>query len=80
MVAALDNAEAPPARAGGGHRVLDGTAEVDRLSLSIDRVREILRAEIAGRETAAAEMDRPARPDRAQALRAEALIVGRYLD
>lgn len=83
LIAAIDNAEAPPARSGSGaaeqHRFLSGSAEVERLSLDAERVRAILLAEIEERELAAAEMDRLARPDRADAIRAEARLAANYL-
>ena len=83
LIAAIDNAEAPPARAGCGaaeqHRFLSGAAEVERRLLDADRVRAILLAEIEEREQAAAEMDRLDRPDRADAIRAEARLAATYL-
>ncbi|SFX97401.1 hypothetical protein SAMN04244548_02385 [Paracoccus pantotrophus] len=83
LIAAIDNAEAPPARGGSGaaeqHRFLSGSAEVERLSLDAERVRAILLAEIKEREQAAAEMDRLGRPDRADAIRAEARLAAGYL-
>ncbi|MCJ1902794.1 hypothetical protein MR829_20825 [Paracoccus versutus] len=83
LIAALDNAEAPPARSGSGaaeqHRFLSGSAEIERLSLDADRVRAILLAEIEEREQAAAEMDRLDRPDRAEAIRAEVRLATGYL-
>lgn len=83
LIAALDNAEAPPARSGNSaaeqHRFLSGSADVERLSLDAERVRAILLAEIEEREQAAAEMDRLDRPDRADAIRAEARLAASYL-
>lgn len=83
LIAAIDNAEAPPARAGSGaaeqHRFLSGSAEVERLSLDAVRVQAILLAEIEDREEAAAEMDRLDRSDRADAIRAEARLATGYL-
>jgi uncharacterized protein len=83
LVAALDNAEAPPAEAGrtatGHHRFHTGSAEVERLLLSSADVRDVLLAEIDERERAAEEMDRLDRTDRAEALRAEALLARRYV-
>lgn len=82
LVAALDNAEAPPAEAGRTapvhHRFQEGSAEVERLLLSIADVRDVL-PEIDERERAAEEMERLKRTDRAEALRAEALLVRRYV-
>lgn len=83
LIAAIDNAEAPPARSGSGaaeqHLFLSGSAEVERLSLDADRVRAILLAEIEEREQAAAGMDRLNRPDRADAIRTEARLAATYL-
>ena len=83
LIAAIDNTEAPPARAGSGaaeqHRFLSGSAEVERLSLDAEQVRAILLAEIEERKQAAAEMDRLDRPDRADAIRAEARLAAVYL-
>lgn len=83
LIAAIYNAEAPPARSGSGaaeqHRFLSGSAEVERLSLDADRVEAILLAEIGEREQAAAEMDRLDRPDRATAIRTEARLAATYL-
>ncbi len=62
LIAALDNAEAAPMRIESAslvrHEFGAGTAEWARLVLDEARVREILAAEIAGRETAAAEYER----------------------
>jgi uncharacterized protein len=84
LVAAIDNAEAPPLRADpqatNQHRFHDGSAEVERLSLDSAQVRALLVAEIQERERAAAEMNRINRPDRADALHAETLLVGRYVE
>jgi hypothetical protein len=84
LVAALDNAEAPPFQAGqrntDQHQFRDGSAEIERLSLSPAQVRAILTAQIEEYERAAAEMDRLERPDRADALRAKALLARRYIE
>lgn len=84
LAAAIDNAEAPPLegdrKASDQHRFHDGSAEIDRLHLDSDTVRRVLAAEVQERETAATEMARLGRPDRAEALRAEALLARRYLD
>ena len=83
LVAAIDNAEAPPLQAGqkatDQHRFQEGSAEIERLHLGPERVRAVLLAEIGERERAAEEMDRVERPDRADALRAEALFARRYI-
>ena len=84
LVAAIDNAEAPPLRAGeratDQHRFHDGSAEVERLSLTPAQVRAVLVVEMQERERAAAEMSRVNRPDRADALHAETLLVKRYIE
>jgi uncharacterized protein len=83
LVAAIDNAEAPPRRhSGAAQAPLDfhsGAAEVQRLLLNADQVADVLRAEIQERELAAADLERIGRPDRAQSLRAEARLAARYI-
>lgn len=84
LVAAIDNAEAPPLPA--GHRAADqrqfrdGSAEIERLSLCSAQVRAVLAAEIEEREHAADEMRRLQKPDRADALDAEAQFARRYVE
>lgn len=84
LLAAIDNAEAPPLdgsrKAADQHRFRDGSAEIERLHLSEAAVRAILAAEVLERETAAAEMMRLNKADRAEALRAEALLARRYIE
>lgn len=84
LIAAIDNAEAPPLPAGHAASVTirfeSGAAEVERLCLSRSHLRRLLRTEIEEREQAAAALDHLNRADRATALRAEALVVRRYLD
>lgn len=84
LVAAIDNAEAPPLpvgrKAADQHRFPDGSAEAERLLLSLAQVRTVLMAQIEERESAADEMNRLGKPDRAAALRAEALLARRYLE
>lgn len=84
LIAAIDNAEAPPARAdrllAEPHQFREGSAEVERLSLSRAQIRTILLAEIQEREDAASEMDRVARPDQAEMLRNEVRLARRYVD
>jgi uncharacterized protein YqeY len=83
LIAALDNAEAP-ATQGRAMSIEEmgglGSTETDRLTLSPDRVRSILMAEVAEREAAATEMDRAGRGDLAEASRAEVAVIRRYLD
>jgi uncharacterized protein YqeY len=84
LVAAIDNAEAPPLpddqRAMEHHRFHDGSAEVDRLSLTSAQVRAVLVAEMQERKRAAEEMNRVNRADYADALHAEMLLVSRYIE
>jgi uncharacterized protein YqeY len=84
LVAAIDNAEAPPAHEGQTALTLDSfrsrSAEVERLLLSRAQVRDVLLTEIRERERAAAELERPEMMDRVETLRAEALVVKRYIE
>jgi uncharacterized protein YqeY len=84
LIAAIDNAEAPPAHARqkvlAHHDFRSGSAEVERLLLSGAHVHTVIVAEIDERERAAAEMERLGMMDRAEALRAEAVIAKRYID
>ncbi|MGC4042998.1 MAG: hypothetical protein QM758_04270 [Armatimonas sp.] len=84
LIAALDNAEAPPAPAGQTGAVSQdfhsGAAEIERLWLSQAQVQALLLAEIQERESVAAELERLGHSDRAEALRTEAQLVRRYLD
>ena len=83
LIAAIDNAEAPPADAGPGpmawHEFRSGAAEVERLFLSCADVRRTLQAEVDERESAAAELERLGRAGEATALRSEADLARRYL-
>jgi uncharacterized protein YqeY len=82
LIAAIDNAEAPPQAvrpATDQLRFVDGSAEIARLSLDHDEVRSILLVEQHEREHSGAEMARLDRPDRAETLRHEAMLIGRYL-
>ena len=84
LVAAIDNAEAPPLganqRVTDQHRFHDGSAEVERLSLNPAQVRAVLVAEMQEREGAVAELNRVNKLDRAEALQAETLLVRRYIE
>jgi uncharacterized protein len=84
LIAAIDNAEAPPVPTQQSALSLDrfrnGSAEVERLLLSGDQVRDVLLAEIRERERAAAEFDRLQMTDRAEGLRAEARVARCYVD
>lgn len=84
LVAAIDNAEAPSIHAGQTallpHDFRTGSAaEVERLLLSRADVQNVLLAEIHERERAAAELEGLEKADRAEALRAEALLAKHYL-
>lgn len=81
LVAALDNAEAIPGDAEQtAHEFLGGSAEVARLVLSNDQVRDLLLTEIEKREQAAAELERLGEVEHAEALRTEALVARRYVE
>lgn len=84
LVAAIDNAEAPPAHEAQSALAHDPlrsrSTEVERLLLSATQVRDVLLVEIRERERAAAEMERLRMMDRVEALRAEALVAKRYLE
>jgi uncharacterized protein len=84
LVAAIDNAEAPPISAERtaptDPHVPGRSSEIERLLLSRSDVRDILLAELHESERAAAELERLKITDRAEALRAETLLVKRYLD
>ncbi|MDQ8730889.1 hypothetical protein [Bradyrhizobium sp. LHD-71] len=83
LVAAIDNAEAPPIHTAQTtwtpHDFDSRAAEVERLLLSWSDVRNVILADIQERERAAAELERLNEMDRAEALRAEALVAARYL-
>jgi uncharacterized protein len=84
LVAAIDNAEAPPGDTGPTasvrHEFGSGSAEVERLALSRADVHALLVKEIEKRERAAAEFERLGQAERADALRAEAVVAKRYVD
>jgi uncharacterized protein YqeY len=87
-LAALDNAEAVPVGSAGirGAASLEespvgaGATEVARRELSEHATVDIVRAEIAERLEAAAELTAPAHADRAGRLRAEAAVLLGFLD
>jgi uncharacterized protein len=62
------------------HEFRSGSAEVERLVLSSDQVRDLLLTEIQKREQAAAELDRLGQVERADGLRTEALMAKRYIE
>jgi uncharacterized protein YqeY len=82
-LAAIDNAEAvdTPAAAGAieSSPVGIGVAEAERRALSEEDIAQIVRAEVADREAAALGYDRAGRPERAEALRAEARVLSAHL-
>jgi uncharacterized protein len=85
-LAAIDNAEAVDATsAAGGSSAIEsspvgiGVADVERRALSDEDIAQIVRAEMADREAAAADYDRAGRPERAEALRAEAQVLSSHL-
>ena len=84
LIAAIDNAEAAPARAERvslvRHDFRSGSAEVERLVLNRDQVRNLLLGEIAEREQAATEFGRLGESERADALRAGVLLAKRYIE
>lgn len=84
LIAALDNAEAPPLPVENSvvqqHQFQAGSAEVERLWLDASDVRAILFREIEERESAAAEFSRLARHDHAAALRNQAAMARRYVE
>lgn len=71
LVAALDNAEAPPMQA--------GATEIPRLWLDAAAIRRVLEADIEERERSAAQLAEVGRPDRAATLRTQAALARRYL-
>ena len=90
---AVDPAQAPsaggdqgPGPVGAVHSELAGTVagvgatEVERRRLSQAQMEEIVRAEIADRETAAASYDHAGQLDPAERLRAEAEVLRAHLD
>ena len=84
LIAALDNAEAAPAKPESAslvrHDFHARSAEAARLVLDAGQVQAIIRREIDTRTDAVAEFDRVNQPLRADALRAEILVAQRYLD
>lgn len=82
LIAAIDNAEAVPLPANAAWQPRDfltGSAEIARMALGPEQVRDIIQRAILGREDAAAGYDRLGRPDMAAKLRAEAELARHYL-
>lgn len=84
LVAAIDNAEAPPLatvpKAIEPVRFADRSAEMERLLLSRPKALAVLAVELQERERSAELLERLNLRDRADVLRAEASRVRRYLD
>ncbi|GIF19570.1 uncharacterized protein YqeY [Actinoplanes tereljensis] len=85
-LAALDNAEAvAPAEGAQGSLAIEalpvgvGATEVARRALTEPEVEQIVRAELAERETAADDYERAGHPDRAEKLRSEARSLAAHL-
>ncbi len=85
-LAAIDNAEAvaPADGARPGQAIEQvaiglGATEVARRVLTDADVERIVRAEVAERETAAAQYERAGHPDRADRLRGEARVLAAHL-
>ena len=87
-LSAIDNAEAidPPSASRATSSVIagavtgHGAGEIARRDLSETRIAEIVRAEVADRQAAAAEYGRLGRGDHATRLRAEAAALSAILD
>jgi uncharacterized protein len=79
-VSAIDNAEAVDPPHVPRTRLGVGVGDVARRELSAKEIVEILRAEIAERDAAAAEYERTGRTERASRLRAEAAALSSLLD
>ncbi len=86
-LAAIDNAEAVPAEERStstsegpiaGARLGLGAGETQRRELTEQDVLAILEVEIAGRLTAATEVERAGRPDHGERLRAEAVVLSSF--
>jgi uncharacterized protein YqeY len=83
LISAIDNREAPaiPASVPGANDFSAAApSEIERLRLSRLDIEHILQNEIAERVSAAAEMERVGRRDRAEVLRSEANLAKRYLE
>ncbi|MFJ8039702.1 hypothetical protein ACIRBX_04190 [Kitasatospora sp. NPDC096147] len=82
---AIENAESAGVPAGTGPLAVElvplglGTAEAERRVLTEADVADVVRAELAEREDAAAEYERLERAEQAAVLRTEAALLARYL-
>jgi uncharacterized protein YqeY len=83
LIGAIDNAQSvavdPAMKASHVGTFGDRSNEVPRKRLNAEDLRTILAKEIAERESAAIEIERVGRQDRADMLRAETAIIARYL-
>ena len=82
LIAAIDNAEAPPILLVHEEPVdpsANSSTEVERLVLTRAQVRRVILSEVDERERAAVELD-GLQAERAEALRAEAVIAKRYVE
>ncbi len=81
LIGAIDNAQSVPVDMKPSHLGTfgDRSNEVPRVHLAQADIDAVLHRENDERESAAQEIERVGRIDRAEALRAEAAIVGRYL-
>lgn len=83
LLAALDNAEAQPVAAGYTpyveHAFGDKAVEVARRVLTADDVEAVLKAEHDERVSAARDLEHHGKVAEASALKAEAVLVSRYM-
>jgi hypothetical protein len=82
LIGAIDNAQAVPLHPGFKPAQVgafgDRSLEVPRKPLHQKEIEALLDSEIGERLSAATEIERAGRPDRAEILRAEAAIISRY--
>jgi uncharacterized protein YqeY len=78
LLAALDNAEAPPISA-EARQGMAGPSEIDRLQLDHSQVAAIVGREIQAREQACAEWAKLGRPDEVAMLTRQIALARRYL-
>lgn len=79
LIAALDNAEAPAGPADNTPWDPSSPSEIKRLLLSAADVQRAIAAELNEREHAVIELERVGRAENAETVRAEALVIRRYL-
>jgi uncharacterized protein YqeY len=80
LLAAIDNAEAPPRSDAELRYDPDAASEIARLELSREQLQQLLASEREDRLNGAAQMDRVGQPESAERLRAEAETILRYVD